>query len=128
MGRGGGEGGVCGGDLVEGLSDPDMGALFRRAGAADYVAIARGGKPLARNPGPADLARLNHRLAEVAAIDHFSAPERRTIEPVVARVEAHVRAAEPREIRKGHACRRFGGAPRPTSRPRRVGVACRHTS
>src|SRR5260370_35736757 len=68
-----------------------------------------GGRPPAPTPGPADLARLNHRLAEVAAIDHFSAPERRTIERVVARLEAHVRAAEPRELCKGHASRRFGG-------------------
>ncbi len=107
--QGGGEGSVCRGDFVDGLSDPDIEALFRQARAADYVAIAREAKSLARNPGPADLARLNHRLAEVAAIDHFSAPERRTIERVVARLEAHVRAAEPRERRKGHASRRFGG-------------------
>src|SRR5260370_24843778 len=78
-----------------------------------------GGRPPAPTPGPADLARLNHRLAEVAAIDHFSAPERRTIERVVARLEAHVRAAEPRELRKGHASRRFGGTRRRTRVTRR---------
>src|SRR5205823_6982672 len=79
--EGGGEGSVCRGDFVDGLSDPDIEALFRQARAADYAAIARDAKSLARKAAPADVARLNHRLAEVAAIDYFSALGRRTLEP-----------------------------------------------
>src|SRR3989454_6578062 len=52
--QGGGEGSVCRGDFVDGLSDPDIEALFRQARAADYAAIARDAKSLARKPPPAD--------------------------------------------------------------------------
>ena len=106
--EGGGEGSVCRGDFVDGLSDPDVEALYRKARAADYAAIERDAKSLARKPTPADVARLNHRLAEVAAIDYFSAPGRRTVEPALARLEARVRGAEPRADPKGHAGRRSG--------------------
>ncbi|HYK82272.1 MAG TPA: Chromate resistance protein ChrB, partial [Gemmatimonadales bacterium] len=75
--EGGGEGSVCRGDFVDGLRDPDVEALFRKAREADYAAIARDAKSLARRPLAADVARLNHQLAEIAAIDHFSAPQRR---------------------------------------------------
>ena len=98
--EGGGEGSVCRGDFVDGLSDPDIEALFRKARAADYAAIARDAKSLARKPAPADVARLNRRVAEVAAIDYFSAPDRRSIQRAVARLEARVRGADPRGDRK----------------------------
>jgi len=106
--QGGGEGSVCRGDFVDGLSDPDIEALFRQARAADYAAIARDAKSLVRKPPPADVARLNQRLTEVAAIDYFSAPGRRTVEPALARLEARVRGAEPRDDPKGHGGRRSG--------------------
>ena len=103
--QGGGEGSVCRGDFVDGLSDSDIEALFRKARAADYAVIARDAKSLARKPVPADVARLNHRLAEIAAIDYFGAPGRRTVEPALARLEAHVQGAEPRNDPKAHAGR-----------------------
>jgi len=106
--EGGGEGSVCRGDFVDGLSDPDIEALFRQARAADYAAIARDAKSLARKAAPADVARLNHRLAEVAAIDYFSAPGRRTLEPALARLEARVRGAEPRDDPANYPGRRSG--------------------
>src|SRR5438552_10111390 len=93
--QGGGEGSVCRGDFVDGLSDSDIEALFRKARAADYAVIARDAKSLARKPVPADVARLNHRLAEIAAIDYFGAPGRRTVEPALARLDAHVQGAQP---------------------------------
>src|SRR5438132_12194751 len=95
MWEGGGEGSVCRGDFGDGRADPDIEALFRQARAADYAAIARDAKSLARKPVPADVARLNHRLTEVAAIDYFSAPGRRTVEPALARLEARLRGGEP---------------------------------
>ncbi len=103
--QGGGEGSVCRGDFVDGLSDPDIEALFRQARAADYAAIARDAKSLARNPLPADVARLNQRLTDVAAIDYFGAPGRRTVEPGLARLEGRVRSAEPRDDPKAYAGR-----------------------
>ena len=106
--QGGGEGSVCRGDFVDGLSDSDIEALFRKARAADYAVIARDAKSLARKPVPADVARLNHRLAEIAAIDYFGAPGRRTVEPALARLEAHVQGAEPRDDPANHAGPRSG--------------------
>src|SRR5438876_11425588 len=41
---GGGEGSVCRGDFVDGLSDRDVEGLFREARTADYAAIARDAK------------------------------------------------------------------------------------
>jgi hypothetical protein len=93
--EGGGEGSVCRGDFVDGLSDRDVEGLFHKARAADYVAIARDAGSLARKVVPADVARLNDRLAEVAAIDYFNAPSRQAAERLIARLEARVRGAEP---------------------------------
>ena len=104
--QGGGEGSVCRGDFVDGLSDSDIEALFRQARAVDYAAIARDAKSLARKPLPADVARLNQRLTDVAAIDYFGAPGRRTVEPALARLEGRVRSAEPRDDPTGQAGRR----------------------
>jgi len=106
--HGGGEGSVCRGDFVDGLSDPEIEALFRKARAADYAAIGRDAKSLARKPQPANVVRLSHRLAEVAAIDYFGAPGRRTVEPALARLEARVRGSEPRNDPTHHAGRRGG--------------------
>ncbi len=103
--QGGGEGSVCRGDFVDGLSDSDIEALFRQARAVDYAAIARDAKSLARKPLPADVARLNQRLTDVAAIDYFGAPGRRTVEPALARLEGRVRSAEPRDDPTGQAGR-----------------------
>jgi hypothetical protein len=101
--QGGGEGSVCRGDFVDGLSDSDIETLFRQARAVDYAGIAREAKSLARRPAAADVARLNQRLSEVAAIDYFRAPGRRTVEPALARLETRVRRTEPRDHPKRHA-------------------------
>ncbi|PYP61432.1 MAG: ChrB protein, partial [Gemmatimonadetes bacterium] len=49
---GGGEGSVCRGDFVDGLSNRDVEALFHKARAADYAAIARDAKSLTRKAAP----------------------------------------------------------------------------
>ena len=92
---GGGEGSVCRGDFVDGLSNRDVEALFHKARAADYAAIARDAKSLTRKAAPVDVARLYHRLAEVAAIDYFHAPNRHKAGRVLAHLEARVRRTEP---------------------------------
>ena len=90
---GGGEGSVCRGDFVDGLSDRDVEELFHRARAADYAAIGRDARSRARTVVPAEVTRLNERLAEIAAIDYFSAPNRKAAERVVRRLEARARRA-----------------------------------
>jgi len=91
---GGGEGSLCRGDFVDGLSDPDVKALFHEARAADYAAIARDAKSLPRTRASAEVARLGRRIVEAAAIDYFSAPGRSTAERAVRGLEAHVRGRE----------------------------------
>ncbi len=105
---GGGEGSVCRGDFVDGLSDRDVEGLFHKARTADYAAIARDAKSLARKAAPAEVARLDHRLAEVAAIDYFHAPNRQAVERGVTRLEARARRTEPRADRRAPAARRTG--------------------
>src|SRR6266446_6205783 len=105
---GGGEGSVCRGDFVDGLSDRDVEGLFHKARAADYAAIARAAKSLARKVAPIDVARLDHRLAEVAAIDYFHAPNRQRAGRVVAHLEARARRAELPEKHRVRAGRRAG--------------------
>ncbi len=105
---GGGEGSVCRGDFVDGLSDRDVEALFRKARAADYAAIARQAKSLARKAAPVDVVRLDHRLAEVAAIDYFHASNGQAAGRVVARLEARSRRSEPHTDGRARAARRTG--------------------
>ena len=105
---GGGEGSVCRGDFVDGLSNRDVEALFHKARAADYAAIARDAKSLTRKAAPVDVARLYHRLAEVAAIDYFHAPNRHKAGRVLAHLEARVRRTELPEHRGARAGRRAG--------------------
>ena len=105
---GGGEGSVCRGDFVDGLSDRDVQGLFHKARAAEYATIARDAKPLARRVAPAEVARLNHRLAEVAAIDYFHAPNRQAAGRVVAGLEGRARRAEPSDDRGARAGLRAG--------------------
>jgi len=105
---GGGEGSVCRGDFVDGLSDRDVEGLFRKARTADYAAIARDAKSLTRKAAPVDVARLDHRLAEVAAIDYFHAPNRQKAGRVLAHLEARLRRTELPEHRGARAGRRAG--------------------
>ncbi len=110
--EGGGQGSVCHGDFVDGLSDHDVETLFHKARAADYAGIAREAKSLAGKPLPSEAARLGHRLAEIAAIDYFGAPDRKTAERSVARLEVRLRGAEPRAdhtARAGQSSRRIQG-------------------
>src|SRR5437667_11400389 len=109
----GGEASVCRGDFVDGLSDRDVEGLFHKARAADYAAIARAAKSLARKVAPIDVARLDHRLAEVTAIDYFHAPNRQKAGRVVAHLEARARRAETR----GHPRARAGLLIARTRRP-----------
>lgn len=119
---GGGEGSVCRGNFVDGLSDRDVEGLFHKARAADYAAIARDAKSLARHMVPAEVARLNHRLAEVAAIDYFHAPNRQAAGRGVARLETRVRRTEAPNARKARTGIRAAGRMRGRTWVTRRGV------
>jgi hypothetical protein len=82
---GGGEASVCRAAFVDGLTDPQIEALFRAARDADYADVTRA----AEQPAPApDAARLERRLREIAALDHFGAGGRKTAEAAVAKLKA----------------------------------------
>lgn len=97
--EGGGQGSVCRGDFVDGLGDRDVEALFQKARAADYSELAREAKSLWRKALPGEVARLGHRLAEIAAIDYFGASDRKAADRAMARLEVRLRVAEPRGAR-----------------------------
>ena len=90
---GGGEGSVCRGDFVDGLRDGDVEALFQKARAADYASVARDAQRSARKKVPAEGARLDQKLAEIAAIDYFKTPNRQGAVRLVKRLEARARSA-----------------------------------
>ncbi|NUP08666.1 MAG: chromate resistance protein [Polyangiaceae bacterium] len=83
----GGDAMVLASRVVTGVEDADIEALFRTARDADYAALAEDIKELAKTRKKkklddadrsflADVARLERRLAEIAAIDFFDAPGR----------------------------------------------------
>jgi hypothetical protein len=84
---GGGEASVCQAAFVDGLSDGEIETLFRAQRDAEYAELARSADDLARasEAGPGDIARLERRLAEVVALDHFGGTGRRAAETAVER-------------------------------------------
>jgi hypothetical protein len=96
---GGGEASVCQASFVDGLSDAQIEALFRAQRDVEYAELARAADDLARTGTrePADVARLERRLAEIVALDHFGAAARRVAEAALDRVRrARSPAAAPR--------------------------------
>jgi hypothetical protein len=94
--EGGGDGSITEARFVEGLSDAQIVSLFHAARKADYEKLihdvnallaawsATGENP--RDPaakGATQIARLQRRLEEIAAIDFFQTPERATAELVL---------------------------------------------
>src|SRR3989442_3149286 len=79
---GGGEASVCQAAFVDGLSDGQIEALFRAQRDAEYAELARAAAEVARESGgggesSGEVARLERRLAEIVALDHFGATGRR---------------------------------------------------
>ncbi|MFI4997564.1 MAG: chromate resistance protein ChrB domain-containing protein, partial [Hyphomicrobiales bacterium] len=104
--QGGGEGIICEANLVDGLSDQEMRALFDAARDADYAEIAkklraaaaevRGGKAAAGERRPevkAQLARLRRRYAELSEIDFFGATGRLTVDGLLTELERELAGA-----------------------------------
>ncbi|WP_425450295.1 chromate resistance protein ChrB domain-containing protein [Virgifigura deserti] len=102
--EGGGEAILCEAQLVDGLSDQEVRALFDRARDEDYDAIAKEARVLAarldkattedRVETTAQLARLKNRLAQVVGIDFFGANGREAVDGLVAGIEAKLKEDE----------------------------------
>ena len=116
---GGGEASVCEARLMEGLSDEQLEALFHSARNADYEALTAEVRAVQKTfpkRGPisaqrreeieASVTGLKKRLAEIAAIDFFSATGRVTLEGLLGGLDARLHEAG------GGAPRRSEGAMR----------------
>jgi hypothetical protein len=103
--EGGGDASVCEARFVEGLSDPEVEALFNSAREADYLELAgearRAQSMLSRSKKTEDskedlesiIARLRKRLAEIENIDFFAATGRDTVEALLVSLEARLKAS-----------------------------------
>ncbi|PYO96166.1 MAG: ChrB protein [Gemmatimonadetes bacterium] len=108
---GGGEASVCQAAFVDGLSDGQIEALFRAQRDAEYAELARAAAEVPREGGggresSGEIARLEHRLAEIAALDHFGAGGRRAAEAALTRMRERSKPA-----------RRSGTSPARGTRP-----------
>jgi len=107
---GGGEASVCQAAFVDGLSDGQVEALFRAQRDAEYAELARAAAEVARESGgggggggesSGEVARLERRLAEIVALDHFGAPGRRPAETALNRARQRRKPAGPRVAASG---------------------------
>jgi hypothetical protein len=87
---GGGDAVIWRAEVVAGLDDDAVRALFRDARAPEYAEIATSA---ADASGADAVTRLRRRLAAVRAIDFFDAPERASAEQAVDALEAQIRPA-----------------------------------
>ena len=82
---GGGDASVCRASFVDGLSDDQIQDLFQAARDAEYAEVTRIAETV---ESPAEIARLERRLRDVTALDHFGAGGRKTAESAMARLKA----------------------------------------
>lgn len=102
--RGGGDGCIWEGDMLEGLTDAELKALFDEARNADYAAVLADLRALLRKGGTRSKARgrtlattvagLRRRLDQIATIDFFGAAGRVPAEAALAEVEAKLAPAK----------------------------------
>jgi len=91
----GGEATVCAAELVEGLTDAQVQALFNTARDAQYAEVTRDARQLVSagerrrrdQAWPLEVSKLRKRLEEIVAIDFLGAPGRMTAESQVVRLE-----------------------------------------
>jgi hypothetical protein len=98
----GGEATLCEAALVEGITQPELEAMFGAERDTEYAEIVMAAQRLADRSGgssedgdrspelEAELGRLQRRLEEIQAIDYFGAPGRRAAEKAIATVEARL--------------------------------------
>jgi hypothetical protein len=92
---GGGEASVCRATFVDGLSDGQIEDLFRTARDVEYTQLTGAAE---KADSVAEVARLERRLREITALDHFDAPGRKTAEAAMTRTkrEREQKASRPR--------------------------------
>ena len=91
----GGEATVCAAELVEGLTDAQVQALFNAARDAQYAGLTQEARELVSTgerrrsdeAWPLQVSKLRKRLEEIAAIDFLGAPGRMVAEALVVRLE-----------------------------------------
>ena len=83
---GGGEASVCRATFVDGLSDTEIEGLFRTARDAEYAELTSAAE---QATGTAEIARLERRLRDITALDHFAADGRKAAEAAMAKLKTH---------------------------------------
>ena len=91
----GGEATVCAAELVEGLTDAQVQALFNAARDAQYAELTTearqlmtaGARRRSDQAWPLEVSKLRKRLEEIVAIDFLGAPGRMPAEALVVRLE-----------------------------------------
>lgn len=109
---GGGTASVCEARFVEGVTDAELEAMFRRARDADYAELADEvravGRTVGKHPGRGAanaVAALRARKRQIVAIDFFGASGRETVAGLLADLERPLggdepgRVANPRDVR-----------------------------
>ena len=91
---GGGEASVCRATFVDGLADPQIEALFRTARDAEYADVTRAAE---RVESTAEIARLERRLRDIMALDHFNAGGRKAADAAMAKLKAQSNSRGKRE-------------------------------
>lgn len=91
--RGGGEAFVGATQLIEGLTDADLRALFDAARDADYDELAQEARTLlaADEVSATDVGRLRRRRGDIAAIDFFAAHGGHAVDALLAELEERSR-------------------------------------
>jgi len=91
---GGGEASVCRATFVDGLADPQIETLFRTTRDAEYAEVTSAAE---RVESPAEIARLERRLRDITALDHFGAAGRRAAETAMAKLKTQSNTRRTRE-------------------------------
>ena len=106
IGEAGGEGMIVEARLIDGLTDDAVRGLFNSAREADYRALAKDIRAVAKDAAPPQVARLRTEAARIAAIDFFGANGREDVEARLAALAgptaAPVPASEPLVSGSGH--------------------------
>jgi hypothetical protein len=106
----GGDASLCEARFVDGLSDEEVMQLFRSAREDDYQEISRDLERIAtsfskktksnsesRKRLALELERIHKRMAEITAIDFFSAPGRESAERLIFALDARLQEGSPAE-------------------------------
>ncbi len=112
-----GEASVAHLDAIDDLPSEKLRQMFLDARAKDYELLMKDAKTFAARKArrPGDIARLRHRLQEIAAVDFFRSPLRSRAEAMLESADssASKRIPEERKGRKHYANRTWVTRPRP---------------